>query len=350
MTRKTTLEEACLRFLAKGKTLLATEYKDNKTKMPYRCQCGKEDCQMSLNQLDHGNDNCLQCSQKKRKETMVERYGRENPSQVPELQAKKIETSLRNWGTEYPLQNEEQKAQYREVMVERYGVNNPSQVPEFQEKKRQTWLTNLGVDHPFKSSVVLEKRKATWVVNYGEAHPSKCEAIKEQKKETCRRNFGVDYPSQSVEIQALTKANYRALHGVDHHMQVPEIFARVQASSFRNKDYTFPSGTTIQVQGYEPFCYEHLLAVGFTEEELLTGYQQRPVVNFHFDGKQCTYYPDLYLPNEHTLIEVKSAYTYQLAPEKNQAKLQACCDAGYHAELWIYDRNGDWLERLLLEE
>ncbi len=44
---------------------------------------------------------------------------------------------------------------------------------------------------------------------------------------------------------------------------------------------------------------------------------------------------------------VKSEYTYFAEEEKNDAKLQACADQGYQAEIRIYDPKGDLVCQLL---
>lgn len=343
MTRKTAFSVVKQRFEAKGKTLLSTEedYKDNKTKLRYRCGCGNDNCWITANQLGKGTDNCNPCAQKKRKETMVRIYGVENPSQSPEIQAKKRETCFANHGVEHPIQSPEIRARIQETMIQRHGAGNPSQIAEFQEKKKETWLQNLGVDHPFKSPEVLAKRRETWVENYGVNHPSKSEEIKTKKEETCFGNYGVRHPFQSPEIRARMRENYFAKHGVEHPMQNPEVFARLQASAFSKKDYTFPSGAIIKVQGYEPYAYDDLLKGDYTETELIDGYNQRPVIRYYFEDSQHSYYPDIYIIIDKVIVEVKSEFFFQMAEEKTKAKMLACAEQDYHSEIWIYGKSGN---------
>jgi hypothetical protein len=102
-----------------------------------------------------------------------------------------------------------------------------------------------------------------------------------------------------------------ATYGVNHISQCPEIFKRQQQSRFRFHAHKLPSGVELQIQGYEGFCYNQLLDSTYSELELLRGYFIRDSLSIWYDyeGKRRRYYPDIFLPTERKLIEVKSWYT-----------------------------------------
>jgi len=114
-----------------------------------------------------------------------------------------------------------------------------------------------------------------------------------------------------------------------------------------NKLFCFPRlGKTVMVMGYEPFALSRLLRLGISEEELFRGFQQRPQIPYFFDTKWRLYHPDIWLPAQNRLIEVKSEFTMQIQQDKNLAKLSATQNRGYKAEIQIFDRWGD-LRRII---
>jgi hypothetical protein len=54
------------------------------------------------------------------------------------------------------------------------------------------------------------------------------------------------------------------------------------------------------------------------------------------DGTEHTYYPDFYIKSTNTIIEVKSAWTYENWKEKNLAKQKACLEQGFKFEFIIF--------------
>jgi hypothetical protein len=53
------------------------------------------------------------------------------------------------------------------------------------------------------------------------------------------------------------------------------------------------------------------------------------------------YFPDIFIPVENKIIEVKSTWTFN---KKNQiviAKCKACILSGFNIEVWIYDHKGN---------
>src|SRR5205807_260558 len=105
------------------------------------------------------------------------------------------------------------------------------------------------------------------------------------------------------------------------------------ASSYQHKDYLLPSGQSIKVQGFEPFCLDEFLENGITEEEILKGYETKPSIQYCYQEKLRIYFPDLYLPSKNCLIEVKSPYTYSIETDLIFTKLYACFLQGYNVEL-----------------
>lgn len=85
----------------------------------------------------------------------------------------------------------------------------------------------------------------------------------------------------------------------------------------------------------------------YTEEEIACR-NDMPEIWYFENGKNHRYYPDIYIPRDNLLIEVKSEWTYRGKEEwyfTNLLKKQACIDAGYNYQLMLYDGNGKLLNK-----
>ena len=57
-----------------------------------------------------------------------------------------------------------------------------------------------------------------------------------------------------------------------------------------------------------------------TENDIILGVSNIPKFTYSVEGKEFTYYPDIYLPKLNMIIEVKSNFTYFLREEINKLK------------------------------
>lgn len=186
---------------------------------------------------------------------------------------------------------------YKEAVKRKYGVSNVSQLPWVKEKKKQTNLKNSGVTHNWK--------------------------LRDNK-----------------EFQKRLKLIMIERYGEDNASKVPSLRSKQRKGRFDSKNYIFPSGKTIQVQGYEYKFLDEYFSTGGLEENIFHGEEE--IVNqigqvvYEHLGKQRKYYPDFYLKRENKIIEVKSTYTYSNWEDVNQLKKQACELMGLNFEFKIY--------------
>lgn len=163
-----------------------------------------------------------------------------------------------------------------------------------------------------------------------------CKAIK--FRETCQHKYGVDNVFQLKSVKDKSKETCKEKYGVEYCMQSPEIFKKAMSTSYhRKKTYISPDGKYKWiVQGYEPQCIRDLLEI-YKPTEIIAGEGQNvPSSKYMFNGKKCTWHPDIYIPSLNKLIEVKSTWTYNRSAQRIKAKVLHC---KYDCEVWIYDRN-----------
>lgn len=130
-------------------------------------------------------------------------------------------------------------------------------------------------------------------------------------------------------------------YGVKYIQHCPEMFAKIQNKSFKWKQFTFPSGKIIELQGYEHFAVRDLLKI-HAESDIKCGRGSKevPSVKYVFENKNKVYYPDIYIPKLNKIIEVKSTYTYNLSLKRNLAKKKSCIEKGYSFEFVFYNKKG----------
>ncbi len=104
-----------------------------------------------------------------------------------------------------------------------------------------------------------------------------------------------------------------------------------------------PSGEIRKVQGYEPFALDELLKTN-SETDILTNRKDVPRITYKIGDKTRYYFPDIYIPSENRIIEVKSTWTYKCKEDNIQEKKKATEEAGYIYETWIYAKNGNKIE------
>ena len=226
-------------------------------------------------------------------------------------------------------------------MVERYG-ENPMQNPEIREKFRQTMIENHGVEHAMHKPEFVAKKKETMMKNHGVEYTLQNPELAKKQKETMVKNHGVEHAMQNPELAEKQRETMMERHGVKHPSQKPEFLKKQQQSAMSHKEYTFPSGKITSYQGYEHFCLDDLLEEGYDEKDIVNSIVEVPVIPYTLDGIDHKYYPDIFIPKENKIIEVKSTRTMEQELQKNLTKAKACVDLGYEFELRIYDKKGNY--------
>lgn len=251
---------------------------------------------------------------KKTKDSNLIKYGVEHTLQVQTIRDKGTQTMIELYGKEHAIQNEDIKKKRVETYIERFGYENALQHPDVLAARRVTNLERHGVEEVLQSKSIQEQIRNTMIETYGAANPLQCKEIKDRKDNTCEERYG----DKDV-------------------MHNPEIFEKVVKNSFKRKEYTMPSGNVIVYQGYENVALDELLKT-ILEDEIINDIKKMPRFMYEFNEKNHRYYPDIYIPSQKRIIEVKSDYTYERQLEQNHSKRDQVIKDGYTFEFWICDK------------
>jgi hypothetical protein len=356
------------------------------TKIKYNCKCGKENEKMMRYIIEEAGALCKDCTKKhmveKQKNTMIELYGESHPMHISDFKKKQEETLINKYGTKNPMKNEEIKNKFIKTInnrseeekkiinkkrkmtnqikfggdapassqivkdkivqtcLKKYGTEYPLQNEEMKNKLIESNIQKYGVKSTAQLENIKEKAKKTCLQRYGVVSSALVPEIKEKQKETFKNNYGVEYFSQSSIIQEkIVKTNLER-YGVERPNQNQEIMEKIQKNAKKYKDYKFPSGTIRNVQGYEPFALDELIK-SYTEEQIKTDRKDVPRIEYKVNEKKKYYFPDIYIPHENYIIEVKSTWTYKCKTDSIKEKAEACKSQGYKYEIWIFDGKGN---------
>jgi transposase-like protein len=123
-------------------------------------------------------------------------------------------------------------------------------------------------------------------------------------------------------------------YGVENPMQVEDFFIKNQESGKKFKN-AIVEGVRIIYQGYELRGIYRLLSEGYSIHDIKIGRNQVPSFRYFYDSKRRVYYPDIYIPKDNRIVEVKSKWTYENWLEQNLAKKQSVIDGGYSFDFYI---------------
>ena len=367
----------------------------NPNKIPAMCPLKHGIVNVSIDDLKRGSSCCQKCGIEKMKKTNMIKTGYEFPAQNPDTKEKTKVTYSEKTGYTNSMQNPETQVKKKENYLAKTDgkYDHPTQNPEVQEKRKENYLakTDGKYDNPSKNPEVKEKRKQTFLAksegkytcnlsdpkwreemldNYekktGYSHPSKNPATQERYKQTNLERTNFEYPMQNPSTQEKwkqtniertgfaypiqnpsTQEKWRQTNiertGFAYPIQDPKIFAKIMKSRFKYRPYIFPSGNETVVQGYENFCLDDLvLREGIKEEDILNRIEDMPDIRYRFKDEvdNRRYFPDIYIPSQNKIIEIKCPWTFKKDLDKNLAKARACIAQGYNFELRIYDRKG----------
>lgn len=230
-----------------------------------------------------------------------------------------------------------------ETTREKYGADFVAQLDFVREKIKKTNEEIVTKDGKKRYEVQMEKARATMIEKYDNAYFN--------GNEKTAKSWQAKSIEEINEIVEKRRKTSLERHGVENYLMHPDMLSKSAKGNATPKFFTWPSGNTIQVRGYEPKALKELSNL-YSEEEIKMGFlegSQVPKIPYISSaGVSRRYYPDIFIPHENRIIEVKSWWWYDAhGNEKyedrlydNLAKKDASIRSGYKFEFWIYDEKG----------
>lgn len=207
------------------------------------------------------------------------------------------------------------------------------------QKARDTFNKKYGVEWGSKSEKQKEKSRQTKLEKYGDEKYN-------NRKMISKTNLSKSNAEKNEINNKRRKTNLKK-YGVENVLAIPSIRAKSMRSNSLGKDYTFPSGKVVKIRGYENIVLDYLFLTNYREDDIMVD-SSKCIPTFKYktvSRHSWRYYPDIYIPTENRIIEVKSQWwwdgygkeKYKSRLENNLRKRQAVLDAGYNYEVWLFE-------------
>jgi len=231
-------------------------------------------------------------------------------------------------------------AQNRPDVKERKRISQKerSNRPEVKEKF-QRW------SREFHNKKEIKETTSEWTKKFQKDNPGFLKKFHERTKEYYKK----EYPLDEIAKQNRSESAKKLFQNLEHKDKISKIlsekwknpeFADYMFSRRHNyKDFVFPSGRIIRVQGYENIALNELLGK-YLEEDIFVGVKEiRNEIGeiwYSKEGKSHKYFPDIFIKSINTIFEVKSNFTFSQKREINFLKRDACLKKGINFEFLIY--------------
>ena len=175
-----------------------------------------------------------ECTKKKRNATNVKLYGGA-PAGDPSVQAKMKSTCMKNNGVKWPAQNKRIHKEQLHNYLSHYGKEeNPDGCKELQMRREQTCLQNYGVRSNFQMFAFKEIAAKTLQKKYGVEGITNCmqaPQVKAKLRATSMERYGVPNPAMSEEVRAKMRSTTIENYGVPYSSQSEEIKERIKQTN-----------------------------------------------------------------------------------------------------------------------
>ena len=304
------------------------DYKDNKN-IEVFCKCNSI-WKCSLNDLKRGRL-CSKCKINRTQSTNLLKYGCENVFQNESIKKKSVGTCLKNHGVKYPQQSPDVRLKTTQTSLELYGHIRAFCKPEVYIKIQDTCMKKYGVKYPLQSPIIQSKIDQTFLLLCGKTRPfgtyyhnqiilkkygNTIFVCTDYCKDKMREKYGSEFFINSDECKKQMLEKY----GCEYALQNNELFHKMLKSSFRRREYIFEDKSISLILGYEDLALKDLEECKLYK--IIESGDSSNIPTFWYDdnGKKRKYYPDIYLPEINTIIEVKSTYYFEKDMKQNICK------------------------------
>jgi very-short-patch-repair endonuclease len=209
------------------------EYSKCDTQIQYKRGKFSICCSKKCHNLYLKENNLFGDINKKRKNTLIEKYGVEHQMQIPEVKEKISQTNLERYGTESYTKSEDYKIKTKKTSLEKYGLEFHTQSCDTKNKIHQSYIEKYG-SYYTQTDDFKQKAMITNINKFGHNHPMQSEEIKEKLRKTINKKYGVDNFPQSDKFKEICEHNNYKKYGISNPARLH--FNKDMVEIFNNKD------------------------------------------------------------------------------------------------------------------
>lgn len=325
----------------------------SKTKILVKCTICEKEQEISIysyrrNIKNYGYYSCISCSNSKKEQTCLDKYGVDSYTKTKEYVDKTKKTKKEKYGDENYVNLEKQK----ETNNKKYGNDFYMNTNDFKLKSKKTMNDKYGVEFALQSENIIKKLIKTNNDKYGVDFVLQSELVKEKIKltkslkydneyynnrgkytETNLKKYNVKNPMQVIEIQQKLSNIMFEKYGVYYAAQLPEFYNKMTKDG-------------LKIKKYKELYYQGSYEKDFLERYYDIGISRGPTIKYLYNNIEHTYYSDFYYKKLNLIIEIKSKKWYDEHLDKNLIKQKSCREQGYNF-LFIIDKNYEIFEKLI---
>jgi len=150
-----------------------------------KCQCRQENQSLKIKKIwQNKSDIEKKKLWQKYKQTMIEKYGVDNPIFSTKIKEKIIKTNLKKYNAKTPFESEVIKSKIKKTNIEKYGVEYPLQNQQIYNKCKETYIKKYG-------SLMIHARIKLFEKYNG--NPFSNPQIQEKIKQTLQKKYNITY-------------------------------------------------------------------------------------------------------------------------------------------------------------
>jgi hypothetical protein len=228
------------------------------------------------------------------------------------------------------------KDSLRQTMLDRYGVDNPAKLESVQEKIKATSLEKYGVDNPAKADSIKEKTKLTSLRKYGKTTPLLNDSIKEQTFTTMTSKYGVRYALQNEDSVCRLRNTSYDKFGADNFCRSAYYYEMLDSIiEKRNVTCTYLYGATnytlsdefksripeINAKRYNTHKKNNSFNTSSIEQQLVTFFKENNIdFKYQYKSDNYPFACDFYFPQADLYVEIQGHWTHGKHPYDSTSK------------------------------
>jgi len=212
------------------------------------------------------------------------------------------------------------------------------------KERRKTCFKNFNGPSPFSSDLVKQKGIDTSISRFGTNHALQNKTVIKKREDKYFKLHGVKNPFQNPEVQEKRKMTCNKNLGTDWPMQNLDVFIKREKNCFKRKEFIFPSGNIMIVQGEEPQFLKYIILHDIIHEnEIQKGLKFQYLTS---DGKTKNYFSDFLIEHLNLIVEIKSSYILT-SYEKYMKEKENCVKQNGYNFILIIDQKYDEFDELI---
>lgn len=266
-----------------------TEYVNMRVKVAVRCRV--HGVFRQLPQAHLMGQGCPVCGAQKQKQTLLDRYGVDNPMKLRSVYEKARETSKARYGHEWAVSSNAVQSKIANTNQLKYGCVRPCGSPVVREKMLNTMRLRYGVDNPGQVSEFREKARRTCEAKFGMKEPLAADEVREKIIKTNLQRYGCESAAAALSVRKKIMDTVMERYGVPYVTNAQVVTDKMRRSKIENN--------TFHTSHSEDVLYERLCEV-FGKDDVLRQYSS-------------DLYPfvcDFYIVSRDLRIELNGSWTH----------------------------------------